>query len=218
MQKKIQFQKDADVISENGDQIGLLERVVLNLQTKVVTDLIVRTGSIFDRQEKVVPIHLVVRAGDHLVVLRDDKELLKTLAPFEEKRMVADIGLPNHQHQFEGVHPVIYEYHGTAPTVVPNRSDDILTITERNIPEGTVALKEGARVIGFEGKQVGKVESIFADPVKEQITHLTISSGGHAKEIKIIPIQWVEMVGEDELHLKVKKDSLEELEDIAALD
>jgi hypothetical protein len=35
--------------------------------------------------------------------------------------------------------------------------------TERQIPEGTVALEEGAKVIGSDGEHVGKIERIFTD-------------------------------------------------------
>jgi sporulation protein YlmC with PRC-barrel domain len=43
---KIQLQKDAVVLSENGKKAGSLERVVVNPKTNVITDIVVRTGGL----------------------------------------------------------------------------------------------------------------------------------------------------------------------------
>lgn len=216
MDKKIQFQKGADVLNEKGEEIGLLERVVLNPETRVVTGLVVRTGTFLGRKEKVVSMDMVVEATGHLVVLRDDKSALDKLPPFEEKQLVFDIetGRPRSSAQLP---PVIYGYPGGAPLDLPKNAENLVTWTVQNIPEGTVAMKEGARVIADEGRHIGIVESVLADPVADQITHFRISSGLLSKETKLIPIQWVKTVGEDEVRLKVKKDLLEETDDIASL-
>jgi sporulation protein YlmC with PRC-barrel domain len=218
MNRKIQLQKDADVLNENGKEIGLLERVVLNPETGVVTDLVVRTGTFLDRKERVVSMDMVVEASEHLVILRDDKDVLDSLPPFEEKRLVSDV--EKSDHSTSHVPPVVYGYPGGAPLNVPPTHDQkLVTWTVRNIPEGTVAMKEGAKVIAMGGKYVGNVESVLADPRADKVTHLQISSGRLlSKETKLIPIQWVKDVGEDEVLLKVKKDSIEEVEEIAALD
>ena len=219
MDKKIQLQKNADVLNERGEEIGLLERVVLNPETRVVTDLIVRTGALLDRKEKVVSMDMVVEAGDHLVVVRDDKDMLDNLPLFEEKRLVLDIKNPGQPDSPSHQTPsLIYGYPGGAPLSPPKRDEKMVTWTVRNIPVGTVAMKEGARVIALGGKPVGIVESVLADPQADQITHLRISSGFLSKETKLIPIQWVKTVGEDEVLLKVQKDSIEAADELVAFD
>jgi uncharacterized protein YrrD len=91
-----------------------------------------------------------------------------------------------------------------------------VTQIEQNIPAGTVAVKEGATVISAEGKHVGHMESVFADAAVEQITHLLISNGLITKEKKLLPIDWVTVLGEDEIHLRVNKLSVDELADVSA--
>jgi len=69
MERTIQFQKDASVLTANGQQFGTLERVVLNPENKVVTDIVVRTGTLFNKADKVVPVEYVVETTESQVVL-----------------------------------------------------------------------------------------------------------------------------------------------------
>ena len=218
MEKWIRFQRDADVQNENGEGIGLLERVVLNPESMVVTDLVVRTGRFLGKKEKVLPIDMVLEAGEYLVVVRDDKEQLEHLPLFEEKLEFFDIEELEHPHSDKNVPPPILGYLGSTPLSSPKRDEKFFSWTIRNIPEGTVAVKEGARVIAVGGKYIGTVEGVLADPRADQVTHLQISNGLLSKETILIPIHWVKSLGEDEVHLKVRKDSIEEAVELSALD
>jgi uncharacterized protein YrrD len=88
-----------------------------------------------------------------------------------------------------------------------------VTQVERNIPDGTVALEEGARVLTAEGRNAGKVERVLADGGAECVTHLLVSTGMLTKEKKLVPINWVTTIGEHEIHLRVEKHALEALTD-----
>lgn len=209
MEKKIQFQKDADVLNELGEKLGSLERVVLKPESNVVTSLVVRTGAFFDKQEKVVPIELVSTASDNSIILRQGASALDVLPLFEEKQLVSEGDMTDEPRMSEDVPPVIYGYPGTS-VVVPSH-DRFVTVFERNIPDGTVAMKEGAKVLASEGTQVGQVESVLVDPEMDKVTHLRISSGFFVKDTKVIPIHWVKQVAEDEIYLVVKKASVEKL-------
>lgn len=209
MEEKIQFQKDADVLNEIGEKIGSLERVVLNPQTNVITSLVVRTGILFGRQDKVVPIELVTAGRDNSVILRKGAGELDILPPFEEKQLVSEGDVTDEPRTSDDLPPVIYGYPGTS-VVVPS-ADRFVTVFEKNIPDGTIAMKEGAKVLASEGKQVGQVESVLVDPDEDKVTHLRISSGLFVKDTKIIPIHWVKRVAENEVHLAVKKASVEKL-------
>ena len=75
--------------------------------------------------------------------------------------------------------------------------------TAQNIPEETVALKEGADVISADGDHMGDVERVLADPDSNQATHFLISKGLLLKEKKLIPAAWVSRVTENEVYLAV---------------
>jgi len=212
MDKKILFQKNASVLAANGEQIGSLGRVVLNPQTKVVTDIVILTGALFSKEARVVPVDLVAETTEHRILLRTEAGNLDDFPPFEE-RFLVDANKDTDQEPVNAPQ-VIYGSPGFGPMVVPAPGEEFVTEIQQNIPEGTVAMKEGAKVITAEGTHVGNVERVLADPSVDQVTHLVVSHGLFVKESKLIPITWVMSLGEDSVHLRVKKASVEELDTI----
>ena len=207
---KIQLRKDAKILASNGKQVGSLERVVVNPGSHALTNIVVKTGSLVSHDEKVVPIEMVAETTKDLVVLRDDIGDLEALPPFEERRLVDEKGVLDQPPQ-STTPPVIYGFPTGAPAIVPDPGEQFVTQLEQNIPDGTVAMKEGAHVITEDGKQVGSVESVLADPSADQITHLLVSSGLLTKTMKLIPIKWVVTFGEETVNLRVDKDEVEKL-------
>jgi len=212
METKFQLQKKADVVTINGQPIGFIERVVLNPVTKVITDIVVSSGVLFNKEDKVIPIDLVAETTQDLIVLREEAGELKGFPPFEEKRVVAE-KINMDQPNIDMPRSVNYGFPEVGPAPVQAPGDQFVTQLEQNIPQGTVAMKEGAKVITSEGKHVGNVECVYAEPSVGQITHLLVSYGVFNKEAKLVPIKWVMSMGEDEVYLRVPKDSIEELAD-----
>ena len=79
------------------------------------------------------------------------------------------------------------------------------------------ARREHVKVISSDGMHVGHVERVFADSTFDQITHLLISREIPAGERKLIPIKWVQTMGEATVHLRVTKDLVEELADASII-
>ncbi len=86
-----------------------------------------------------------------------------------------------------------------------------LAETERNIPEGTVPLKEGAHVISSDGQHVGNVEKVLTDSAADRATHFIISQGLLFKAHKLVPTTWVGEISEDQVRLRVDAELLEDL-------
>jgi len=97
----------------------------------------------------------------------------------------------------------------------PNAREPYKTETEQNIPEGTVALKEGARVVNDEGKPVGTADAVRAEAPGDQVTHFLVSQGLLTKESRWVPVDFVRAIQEDQIDLKPGREaSLEDLETI----
>lgn len=209
MDTKIQFQKKANVLAADGQQIGSIERVVMNTNSNVLTDIVVRKSGLLDPEEKVVPIGLIAETAQGQIVLRDAAGTLEGFPPFEERRLID----ADSSNSATATPPAIIGYPsmGTPVVAVPN---EVNTRIEQNIPDGTVAMKEGAKVISSEGKNVGSVECVLADSQVDQVTHLIVASGMFTKEKRLIPMKWVMSVGEDEVRLRVDKASVEEEADV----
>jgi uncharacterized protein YrrD len=208
MERTVLFQKNANVLNVTGKQIGSLVRVVLHPETKIITDIVVQGGTLFRKEYRVVPVDLVAETTENQIVLNNEAEDLESFPPFEEERIVTE----NDQFSSSEAPKVIYGVSGMVTTAVPNPEAQFTTRVEQNIPEGTVALKEGAKVLTADDKHVGNVDRILADPSDERATHLIITQGLLTKEKKLIPMQWVMMLGEESVHLEVKEAEINELD------
>ena len=210
MTTKLQFQKGASVQTKNGLEVGTVERVVVNPATNELAGIVIRSSGLLNSDEKVVPTRLVAKATEDLVLLREEAGDLESMPAFEEERLVESNRSANQSPPVMNEPPLSMG----APVMglpVPSVREP-QTRLEQNIPEGTVALKEGAKVITAEGKHVGNVESVLADPADE-VTHLLVSKGLLTKEKKLIPMKWVRALGEEKVQLRVKRSTVEKLAD-----
>ena len=210
----MQFTQGASVVTAQGQDVGHIDRVVIDPRSKEVTHIVVRKG-LLSTQDKVVPIDLIATATVERITLREDAGDAQALPDFEEEYyVVAGEGdappdpLPGYVPTQNGYPPVaggqigyLFERSRQAP----------ITQIQRNIPEGTVALKEGAKVISADDRYVGKIERVLIDPQADRATHFLISKGLLLKETKIVPVQWVTIIGEDEVHLAIRSRVLNEL-------
>jgi uncharacterized protein YrrD len=83
---------------------------------------------------------------------------------------------------------------------------------ERNIPDNTVPLREGAHVISADEKHVGNIERIITNSRNNRVSHFVIAQGLLFKERKLIPITWVSIIKADEIRLAVNSLLLERLQ------
>lgn len=211
----MEFVEGAKVFSADGKRVGTVDRVVLDPDTKEVTDLVIRKGFLFT-EDKVVPISLVGPATEDKVTLRRQEDGMEALPNFEETHYVeADLGYVPDLRSAARPRPLLW-YPPLGPwwTMGAYAGYDrpqYVAKTEKNIPEGTVALEEGAKVISRDGKHVGDVERIFTEPQEDRATHLLISEGLILKQKKLVPTTWMSTVLEDEVHLSVNSDLVESL-------
>jgi uncharacterized protein YrrD len=215
MDTKVQFHKNAAVLTAGGDEVGSLERVVFSPESKMVTHIVVRTGGPLNKTYKVVPIDVVTRTAENKIILRDEAGDLESFPAFEEERIVDKKTGLDHPPLYDSTTPELLGYPEPNIPVMPVPGDEYVTQSKQNIPTGTVALKEGAKVITSEGQHVGRVERVLTNPEMDQVTHLLISKGMFPRETKLIPIEWVSTMTEDEVYLQVDEHRVEELSDFS---
>ena len=202
----MQLKQEATVISADGKDVGRLARVVIDPRSNEITHIVVHRGLLFT-EDKLVPISLVAAGTEDRVTLRDAAKDLTTLTDFEEMHFIPT---NNEDTPFYpmGQAPALYWYPPVGAPILPPP----ITETTENIPEGTIALREGAQVITAEGESVGTIEQILTDPLADRVTHFLISQGLLFPEKKLIPMSWVSEVNEDEVRLAVGKRTLENLQ------
>jgi uncharacterized protein YrrD len=215
----MQFQAGATIVTADGDHVGKIDRVVMDPRTKTVTHLVVRRGWLF-KTDKVLPVDSIARTADDRVVLRADAGDLDQLPDFEEKQYIlVDEQEMVRQAEAAGGPPVPVA--SAAPAMLwyppvpagegnvepglgrsPGKPRYTRTI-EQNIPEDTVALKEGAKVMSADGQHVGDIQEVFVSSETKKATHFLITHGLLLKTQRMIPIHWVQMVTEDQADLAV---------------
>jgi uncharacterized protein YrrD len=208
---KIHLQKDAVILSANGNRLGSLERVVVNPESNVVTDLVVRVGSLLKHAEKVLPIEYVAETSEGIILLQDTAGELEDFPAFEEAHIIEKESNVDSPSAASSEPPSMMGYPIGGMPITPVVMNRAVSRIERNIPVGTVAMKAGAPVLDADGKRVGSVERVLAEPTRDQITHMLISNGLLTKEIKLIPIKWILRVDEEAVRLRVDKASVENL-------
>jgi uncharacterized protein YrrD len=208
----MQFKDNTEVFmsDDHSDdhKVGRVNRVVIDPRTKEATHIIIRTGLLF-ADDKVIPIDQIVEAREDRITLSQDLDF-ESLPDYEEKHFIPleDDELP--PTFGPGQAPPMYWYPFRS---VHDSQDHILRPhiieTEHNIPDRTVALKEGAKVTSADGKHVGHIERVFVDPDTDRVMTLLVSKGLLLKERMFIPSAWISGFGEHEVKLAVGSKLLE---------
>jgi sporulation protein YlmC with PRC-barrel domain len=215
MDRTIQLQKNAAVLTVDGQTVGSLNRVVVEPESRTLNAIVVRTGGLFNKEEKVVPISLVAETLEDQIRLNEKARDMDDFPPFEEQ--VAANGSESARRSSPTENPPLTAAgHPDAglpaiPSLPAVPAGSMVTEVRQNIPAGTIAMEETPKIITLEGIHAGDVERILADPADDHLTHLLVSNGLFKKTVKLIPIQWVAMLGMEHIHLKVKKSELDKL-------
>lgn len=211
----MQFKQGVGVRMADGQSVGQLDRVVIDPRTKEVNYLVVRKGAFFTT-DRVVPLTLVARADEDEIILREDAGDLEQLPTFEERYYVpadSSAGAP------VGYAPSLYSYppvaggemggmagmtaSGQTQLGALTMSQPMVEQIERAIPDDNVAIRSGARVVAADGEAIGAVEQVLTSAHADQVTHFVISQGVLFKDRKLIPVGWVQDLGEEQVTLAV---------------
>jgi uncharacterized protein YrrD len=222
----MQFKENAEVLTSTGDKVGRIDRVVIDPKSNEVTHLVVKKGILFTR-DKVVPLDRVEAANGNEVVLKAGPTDPDGFPDFEETHYISiDQVEPYAKRGFGGVRPLAWYYPLPGGAWWRRRmggypgypDPPYARRTELNIPEDTVSLEEGAKVVSSDDEDVGNVERVYVGEEEQRVTHLLISQGVISKVRRLIPSMWVENVLMDRVRLSISKDFVEDLPEYSTED
>lgn len=212
----MQFRRNTEVFTRAGKKAGVVNRVVLDPDSKQVTHLVVEKGVLFT-DDRVIPVKMVEQATENRVLLTIDDAGFDEFPPYEDAEyvMLNDYTAQKAREEssaqplywYPAVGGAWWAYHRSSSVPVP----PFVLESELNIPEGTVAVKEGASVVAKDGGKLGNIESVFANSDDHRVTHILISQGLLFKEQRLLPSTWISMTMEEEVHLNVKSDFVRSL-------
>ncbi len=203
----MQFNQGANVMTRDGKEAGHIDRVVIDPKTNEITHLVIRRG-LLQRKDKVVPINAVMNGREGKLIMHLKSDELEFLPDFEEERYI----LVDESRGGETPSAVFSypPYPGGVPGVA-NYGPKYVAETHLNIPDKTVALKEGARVIARDEQEVGHVAQVLTSTPADQVSHFLIVKGLLVKEHRLIPVGWVDRLADDEVHLAIDSSAIERL-------
>jgi len=205
----------AEVFSALGEKVGVLDRVVIDPATKEVSHIIVKEGIIFSNS-KVIPISFVNLDGERITLTKTDRELEKT-PDFDENMYVSteEKAKLNENAQALYLYPPVRLGGWNTSDRVWNPAPKYVAKREKILPEGMIALEEGAQVVSNDEENMGEIEQIIVESQiespHERATHFVVSQGLFSKEHKLIPTFWITNVMDDEVHLSINSEVLEKL-------
>jgi uncharacterized protein YrrD len=215
----MQFKENAVVLTSSGQKVGRIDRVVINPKSHEVTHFVVKKGLLFT-EDKVIAIDDVDSATEERVLLKKGRQDPDDFPDFEETQYVPVKEDRTAEGQSSGGRdPLAWYYPLPGGAWWRARNFDYpgmpkpsyVRKTDTNIPEGTVALEEGAKVLSADGEHVGDIERVYADDEEQRVTHLVISQGLVSKSRRLIPSMWVDSVSEEIVRLSVGERFIEAL-------
>jgi len=217
------FKEGTHVFSSDGEDIGTVDRLILDPSTNEVSGIIVRKGWLFT-EDKVVPIGLVDTATEERIRLRRSERALEELPEFEETYYVplseadfvndsvtAPVGTAAPLYIYPPIGTPWWGYGSSFGNSPFGYMPDYAEQTQQNIPQGSVAVKEGARVLSRTGEHVGDIAEVMIDSQTNQATHVVISAGLLFKHHKLIPTNWIKSASEDDVTLTVNTSVVDRL-------
>src|SRR5215212_8964429 len=146
----MRFVKGAEVFTVTGEKIGTVSRVVIDAKTRDVTDVVVERRGLLSTDEKVIPVGLVDLENEDRIMLRETNQSVDDFLDYETTHYVPveRAGAP-----YENVEanywypPVNFQMQMPRAGFISDAVPDQVIQTETSIPEGRIAISEGAEVL-----------------------------------------------------------------------
>jgi uncharacterized protein YrrD len=171
----------APVRTRDGRHVGEVHRVVVDLEDRAVTAIVVLKGRLLSR-DVLVPLDFIAHADGQEVVLRLDEDQLDQLPDVAYSEILA----PPPTWTLAQLYP-----DGSA--VIPVRQRKLLGRQQVDITPGTP-------VLATDG-ELGKVDEVELDSTTGELDAFWIREGGILAHDIRVPVEWVE--GADELGIRL---------------
>jgi uncharacterized protein YrrD len=212
----MRYVKGSEVFTATGEKVGTVSRVVIDAKTKDVTDLVVERGGVLEREEKVIPIGLIHLENEDRIRLRETNQTVENFADYETTHYVPveQGGVPYDSVEANYWYPPVgSQMQMSRGGLVSSPVPDQVPVTETSIPEGRVAIAEGAQVVSADDHHIGNVEQVITDDEGNTVTHFVIGKGFLLKEHKMVPGSWVTGMKDDQVRLSVDSGLFDRLPD-----
>jgi sporulation protein YlmC with PRC-barrel domain len=178
-------------------ECGRSTSLIVNPVTRTVTHLVVRERE-EPHTERLVALKWIDRTSPDTILLSCNREKFGGMKPFVETEYLRE-ALPDYERASHDYWLLPYRVPQAIKTV---------QVKHHSIPHGELAVQRGARVDATDG-HVGRVDEFLVDATDMHITHLVLREGHLWGEKDVtIPVNEIDRIEEDTVHLKLDKRSI----------
>ena len=210
METDMRIRIGAMVKTRQGEEVGKVERVVLEPSSNEVDAVVVHRGLILSR-DVLIPISLVQEATEAEVLLRIGRDRLRELPDFVSAHF--EIRPPEDALSYASYAPGSILFPLVPPYGVPGEPGpyELAEATgETAIVPIDLAIVRGMPVLSLDGT-VGEVEEVRTDPLTDRATAIVVRGKAGLKEQVEIPIEFVSAILYDHIKLSLTNQQVEEL-------
>jgi sporulation protein YlmC with PRC-barrel domain len=183
-------------------QCGKSSHVIVDPVQDTVTHFVVKDSGLPDNPDRLVSVERIADIGDNVIYLDCTRAELGKMEPFTTTHYV-QTEIPDYANTSLGADPYAYF---AQPVVAYDK--EYASVPEQHVPRDKLAVYRGMDVKTSEGK-VGTVDRLVVDPDSGQISHLLMLKGHlWAKKDVAIPVDAIDMVYKDEVHLSIDKEAV----------
>lgn len=204
-----------DVVTKNGVKLGEVKELVIDPRYRVVTHLVIQEGLLFNH-DRLMSVEYIQSSDEDAVRLSIDEKTVEELSNAYTPESFLELNDPHvlALHGTGGAAWVRPENTSIADlpyqSVVPPGIGPIPPNPEISIPFDEISLEESAPVRDVDGVFLGRIGECITDR-DDKITHFVIAEGDVFTEDKLVPIDWVRDIHNNEVVLGIQRIALENL-------
>lgn len=215
------IQLDKPVLARDGEQIGTVDRLIVDRETHKIREFLVREGTLL-QTDRIVDVDMVTGIDeDGTVHISIPSSEADSLQPFVEDRYTSpsdeDITMMPYAWGAGGAGggPLFWGPAGPGrgepgqgsmfePAATPTAPSE----PERPVDQASVVVDEGTNVVGNDGESLGKVDEVLYDDSGE-ISGFRVKSGMIFTKRIEVPIRWVGDIRPDGVQLTMPANEAE---------
>jgi len=200
----MEISEEARVFSARDENLGKVDRIVIDPVTQKLTHIVVRSG-IFFPEDKVIPVSDIATATAERINLVVDTDP-DQYPQFEEHHYVP-LKSTDEKTVGQQATPFVpamsaYAWYGQHGVLPPPHESFMASVAARNIPEDAVTIQPGSPVISHDNEAIGEVTEVLATE-DGSATHVVVRSRGLDPAERSVPITFVDRIVEGSVRLAV---------------
>jgi sporulation protein YlmC with PRC-barrel domain len=212
----IEIRIGAGLVSQ-GQEVGRIERVILDRETEEVTHLVVRHGGPLQARSLLLPLAWVRRATHEQVETDRTEEEIEGLPNFETRHFVTLDHLAEEQgaHPGSKIRPADW-IHYLVPLVANAFGDPYHTpgviVTDPLLSASESAIRRGMPIEASDGHRAGELLEVLLSEPDRRLSGLMVGRGPLLSHSLRIPADWIDRFESDRIVLRRTRAQIDDWE------